>query len=1223
MSFSNLLQNAQNAQNAQKVKVATTTQTAASSASVMALGLDEPMVESFAEYPEEEWTLSSKYESTEGNTKGRRYFDDNYSIVDEKKNIKIDPSQINLTQETNSQYIPFIMPRYFDGIDIMNMTLLIYYINENKAEGWANPINVCYNDTHIKFGWLLTELETALKGNLTFEIHAKGYSPLGKKYLLKTKPNSQLEVLESLHGNGEIIYNATWAASFLDTAEEYKNDAEKASSLAGEYLEEIIQIVSTAESDLTGYSKGDVNELLEKKADKTVVEEIQNNVLDNTRNISSLIDYIGTIPEGVTSKNIVSYVQEVLLKYYTREEVDKLFEDFDISEQLTGIEERIGILETNFENFDGLAALNITYNESTTTLSFFNGEEKITDINLNISNILKPIEDDLANIHQNIDDLPNTLELDYYKKQRIDEMVETIESSISTNTNTIGSLSTTVEQLNKELELIDKSPKTKYRATYGDVVLDNGETAEYMFTLWKEENGEETVQDRFQILGGGGGSGNSISMKISYVEECPRNSVFTVNDSVIIKYNFEGVDTAGDSVGGTASWKIGNRVIFKEDIISGINQADLTDYVTIGDNKISVVIEHSSGARTDKEWNIKIVDVRIESTFNDTLAYPIRDISFAYTAYGAIDKTIHFVLDGEEIGTATTSASGIPMSYVLPVQEHGSHLLEVYITAMINDDEIESNHIFKDILWYDGITSPVIGTTLQNFTAKQYDTTLIKYMVYEPSTENPKVEIEVDDKVVLSSTLRQEDKTEDGYYVYPYQTDVIGEHDITIKCGDVVKNIKATIEKLDVEITPVTAGLEFDFNPIGYSNSSDDKLWSYNDVTMTVSDNFDWVNGGYQIDENGDQYFCVKAGTNAIVNYNLFADDPKGTGKEFKVVFRTKNIRKRNSSFLTCMDNNIGIDMKIEEATIYNTGSSLRSNYCEDTIIEYEFNINKDSDMMIVMTYEDGTPGKPCEYTATSSFKQPSPQPITIGSADCDVHIYRMKAYSTSLTDTDIKNNFIADARNATEMIKRYHRNQIYTSGNLISTTPNGDFKVEALMKAAPDLRYIFLEVPRFTTGKEDKVDDCTVYFRYPAGKRPHDNWTCTGMRHRGQGTSSEFYGPSGRNIDLVMDRDSSVFTWTDEKGNEQTSTTITLTDTSIPTDYLNIKVNIASSENTNNAQLVRRFNEFQPFLRYARKKDSRVKDTMEFYNCVVFIRETDDVSTHVEFNDKNWHKIA
>ena len=109
------------------------------------------------------------------------------------------------------------------------------------------------------------------------------------------------------------------------------------------------------------------------------------------------------------------------------------------------------------------------------------------------------------------------------------------------------------------------------------------------------------------------------------------------------------------------------------------------------------------------------------------------------------------------------------------------------------------------------------------------------------------------------------------------------------------------------------------------------------------------------------------------------------------------------------------------------------------------------------------------------------------------------------------------------------------------------------------------------------------------------------------------------------MDRDESLFTYTDAEGKTVESSTITLTDTSVPTDYLNIKVNIASSENANNANIARRFNEYQPFLRYARRKDSRVKDAMEFYNCVVFIRETsiDDSVPHREFNDTNWHFYA
>lgn len=105
------------------------------------------------------------------------------------------------------------------------------------------------------------------------------------------------------------------------------------------------------------------------------------------------------------------------------------------------------------------------------------------------------------------------------------------------------------------------------------------------------------------------------------------------------------------------------------------------------------------------------------------------------------------------------------------------------------------------------------------------------------------------------------------------------------------------------------------------------------------------------------------------------------------------------------------------------------------------------------------------------------------------------------------------------------------------------------------------------------------------------------------------------------MNTDTSLFTLGDGK---TTSSTITLTRDSVPTDYLNVKVNIASSENQNNAQLARRYNQYNPFKRTAKLKDEKVKDCMEFYNCIIFIKERDtDISTHREFQDTNWHYYA
>jgi len=221
-------------------------------------------------------------------------------------------------------------------------------------------------------------------------------------------------------------------------------------------------------------------------------------------------------------------------------------------------------------------------------------------------------------------------------------------------------------------------------------------------------------------------------------------------------------------------------------------------------------------------------------------------------------------------------------------------------------------------------------------------------------------------------------------------------------------------------------------------------------------------------------------------------------------------------------------------------------------------------------------------------------------------------------------------------MIARYDRNQIYKEGIL-----DPDY----LAEVCPDLRIIKLEVPYFTSDKDEKIgrfisstgDELisSVECIYKNGDPILDNWVATDIVHSGQGTSSNNYGPAGRNLDIIIKRyrdkktekylnENPIITLSD--GTEVNK--VSLTRNSIDVNYFNVKVNIASSENANNALLAKRFNAYQPYkrpiVRDTEAEAAKVKDTMEFQNCVIFVKESDpDLSTHREFNDNNWHKIA
>ena len=1135
------------------------------------------------------------------------YQDDKLSTVSSTKDITVDPTQINLTQETHSQFIPFEMDRYYDGIDLSRMMLQIHYVNPTGNEGLAVPCNVQYSDTKLRFAWLVDKYATNNAGDLRFEIIATGTNERGEEYVWKTKPNGKLSVLASLAGNGGAISpDDTWYTQFIGLVNEKVSEAQG-------YANEAKSVVDTVK----GYSDS-----AKSSADKA------QGVIDNAKTELS-----GSIDSKIT---------EELKNYYTSAQVDQKIADIDYSSLLAEINGKIDAI-------DGLAKFDVTYNGDTNTLSFYNGKTVIKSIVLNRdpsaewvtaydAKVDKKIEDAVNPIKESVGNLPETLKSDYYNKEATDALlkekasaadvteltstVNIVKQTADSNKSSLGTIGNKVAALEETVNGIDKTGGKTYDATYNE---------EKIYTLWEIENeGEDnetrTAKSQFKIEGGGSGGGTSSILKIEYVTTSPM--VVTVNDKVIIKFNFSGTDSSGDAVGeGTSTWKVGKNTVATGVVVAGENTFDATEYINIGTQKLTLTITDDAGSLVTKSWTVQKVDIRLESTFNDKLTYNLAPVSFDYTPYGAISKDIHFVLDGKELEKVTTTSSGIPMAYTLPVQSHGSHLLESYITSVINNSTIESNHIKKDIIWYDPNSNvPVIGCIQTTFTAKQYDTTNIEYTVFDPKTESPVVTLSVDDKVISTLTLDGNTQT------WQYKSSDIGNHVLKIACGETTKILNATIEKLDVDIEPVTANLALDFNPVGYSNNDENRLWTSEDgtVRMTVSDNFDWTNGGYQIDENGDQYFGVRAGSTATFSYNLFGDDARKNGKEFKLIFKTSSVAKSNATFLTCQSGNpaIGLQMNVHEAYVRSSADSLYIPYSEEDIIEFEFNIGKDSEIPMVLSYEDGTPGRPMIYSSDHTFTQNEPVPIVIGSEECDVRIYRMKAYNSSLTSSAILKNFIADARTATEMIARYKRNQIYDENNLL--TP------ESAAAKCPDMRIIKLDTPHFTTSKKDFIKNSSLECVYTNGDPVLDNWKFINGYSAGQGTTSDAYGDAGRNLDFIgcFDGKHKVNskipldpTYITElilgDGSRVTDGTgkISFTRNSVPTSWINFKLNIASSEMVNNAYLQARYNTYLPYKTPANRRDPRIKNDMEFVNCIVFIRENDpDLSTHKEFQDTEWH---
>ena len=156
---------AQSAQSLQQNSVNTTTYSVA-----VASEVSEPIM---AVAEDVTWTQDGKYAYYPD------YADSDESVVSDSKDIVVNNKQINITQETNSQFIPFVMNRFYDGFDLTNTTIIIHFKNKQGNEDFAAPVNVSYSDDKIKFAWLVDARVTAIEGEVQFEIQAVGVNSKG------------------------------------------------------------------------------------------------------------------------------------------------------------------------------------------------------------------------------------------------------------------------------------------------------------------------------------------------------------------------------------------------------------------------------------------------------------------------------------------------------------------------------------------------------------------------------------------------------------------------------------------------------------------------------------------------------------------------------------------------------------------------------------------------------------------------------------------------------------------------------------------------------------------------------------------------------------------------------------------------------------------------------------------------------------------------------------
>ena len=417
-----------------------------------------------------EWTRSNKYVWSD------QYSDDKTSYIDKNKNITVDASQINITQEENSQFIPFEMPRYYDGFDLMQTTLSIHYITSDGYYGDAAPINVSYDTSTIKFGWLIDGRVTHIAGNVKFEIRAIGVNSNGDAYVWKSRTFDKMTVMQSLIDDRSIELDDSWVQELVTRIAE--NIGEQiANAELSDYVTEG-EVQAAVDSALTNYyTKSQVD-----SAVSTLGNTVQSQYALKTE-----------IPTQVSSlENDAGYLTEhqSLDNYATKTDVQNAVDAIDVTDQLKSyaliadVDSKIGTLGVDAEGNDLTVVEYVDNAVAAIDVSDQLGD--LSDEEGNARTVKEYVDDSVAAVDVSGQLVDYAKSADVYTKTEIDLKTDALSSSISTNATSITSLGGTVGALQTAVNSIDKSPRLTYDIAYNDV--DNPEVGENGFVLYEITN---------------------------------------------------------------------------------------------------------------------------------------------------------------------------------------------------------------------------------------------------------------------------------------------------------------------------------------------------------------------------------------------------------------------------------------------------------------------------------------------------------------------------------------------------------------------------------------------------------------------------------------------------------------------------------------------------------------------------------------------------------------
>lgn len=689
----------------------------------------------------------------------------------------------------------------------------------------------------------------------------------------------------------------------------------------------------------------------------------------------------------------------------------------------------------------------------------------------------------------------------------------------------------------------------------------------------------------FGNVGGGGGS-SSMTYSISF-KNLSESRSFSVaqGTSVVVQTEYSSVDEDGvDDGPGVGTIYVGGVRKATINISQGVNDIDVTKYLISGSNSVKIKVENSDGMSKSITYTVNVISLSVTTTLSQFIKCS-GDTSFYYRVVGDGTKTVHFKMDGVEIGTAIVEGTGKSQTYIIPAQSHGGHVFECYATTVFEGISIQSEPICLGMIWVDSSNAmPAIIMLSDTKTATQGESLFIPYMAYDPMTETP----------VVTYTIFNEDGTE--YSKQEYTIDgttqewitldyPIGNTRFRISIGGVYAETTIAVAESTVKIETIQDSLVLDFNPKGRSNQEDNpEVWTDGNVTATFADVGFAGSDGWLNDSTGSTMLRLLPGGEMTIPFSFFAADKRDAGATIEVEMATHNVRDYDSVVISCLSGGRGIKIASQYAQLNSEQSEISMQFVEDKRVRVSFVIEPKNLNRLIYVYVNGIGCGAIQYPEDDNFAQNPAAGITIGAESSGIDVYRILMYEKGLVATELTGNFVADRPTLAERLEAHRRNDILDTSE--------DIVISKLPSTLPYMIISCAELPQY---KGDKKT-CTIEYVNPAD--PSRNFRAENVQIDVQGTSSAGY--KKKNFKPKF-KDGIIYSSTGLR-----SDGYAIREGQFEVDCICLKADVASSEGANNVELVRLYNDICPYKTAAQEADSRVRVGIDGVACIVFWNNTD-----------------